>query len=148
MDGGETLNSKLVVVTEGAFAGWSAWPGDPFEEVNGPFYYRKDADGRARTAFIAERRHMNGSGFMHGGCVMTFADYSLFMIAHNEVEDLHGVTVSLNGEFVDTVPLGARVEATGELVKAGRSLVFARGLVTADGAPAMSFSGVIKRMKR
>jgi acyl-coenzyme A thioesterase PaaI-like protein len=145
--GGEATDARLVLVTEGPWAGWSVWPGDPYEDVNGPFYYRKDEAGRARMGFIAEQRHMNGHGTMHGGCVMTFADYCLFMIGHNEIPGLSGVTVSLNGEFVGAVPLGARTEATGEVVKAGGSLVFVRGLITADGAPAMSFSGVIKKLK-
>ena len=35
-----------------------------------------------------------------------------------------------------------------EVVRAGSSLVFVRGMITADGAPAMSFSGVIKRLRK
>ena len=88
MDGGEILEntyiSKLITVTDGEWAGWQCYPGgDPFEDLAGPFYYRVDADGRKVCAFRAERKHMNGGGFMHGGCVMTFADFCLFVIARD-----------------------------------------------------------------
>lgn len=36
-------------------------------------------------SFRAERKHMNAVGVMHGGCLMTFADYSLFAIAHEHL---------------------------------------------------------------
>jgi hypothetical protein len=37
--------------------------------------------------------------------------------------------------------------ARGERTGGGRSLIFARGVITADGRPVLNFSGVIKRMK-
>jgi acyl-coenzyme A thioesterase PaaI-like protein len=133
-------------VTEGEFAGWSNWVGgDPFEDLTGPFYTRREADGRVRCAFRAEPRHMNGGGFMHGGCLMTFADSSLFEIARAAMGDRWGVTATFNSEFVGSVPVGALVECTGEVVKAGRSLIFVRALITSNGEPALSFSAVIKR---
>ena len=78
MDGGEEQNgytSKLTTVTEGEWAGWSFYPGgDPYEDLAGPFYYRIDERGPV-CAFRAEHKHMNGGMFLHGGCVMTFADF-------------------------------------------------------------------------
>jgi acyl-coenzyme A thioesterase PaaI-like protein len=40
------------------------------------------------------------------------------------------------------------VECRGEVVKAGRSMVFCRGLITADGEPVMPFSAVLKKTTR
>jgi acyl-coenzyme A thioesterase PaaI-like protein len=77
---------------------------------------------------------------------MTFADYSLFMIARDALADERGVTATLNGEFIGAVPPDALVECTGEVVKAGRSLIFLRGLITTGGEPVMTFSGVIKKL--
>jgi acyl-coenzyme A thioesterase PaaI-like protein len=31
---------------------------------------------------------MNGGGFMHGGCIMTFADACLFSLATKELEEV------------------------------------------------------------
>ena len=58
--------------------------------------------------FIAEPRHMNGGGFMHGGCLLTFADYSCFAIAEEFMTDgVSTVSVNLSGDFLSAVPVGA-----------------------------------------
>ncbi|HYD44622.1 MAG TPA: PaaI family thioesterase [Phenylobacterium sp.] len=152
MDGGAEEQQRgphEVIASEGDWAGWTLWVGgDPFEDHCGPFYWKEREDGTRVCAFIAEHKHMNGGGFMHGGCVMTFADYCLFVIARDALRDSRSVTATLNGEFVGTARVGDRVECTGEVVKAGRSMVFVRGLIvnaSAGGEPMMSFSGVIKK---
>lgn len=154
MDGGaEQLDtnygSKLTAVSQGEWAGWSHYPGgDPFEDLAGPFYWKKDADGVPVCAFRAERKHMNGGGFMHGGCVMTFADFALFVIARDAIQGVPTVTATFNCELVGTAREGELVECRGEVVKAGRSMVFVRGLIanaSADGEPIASFSSVIKK---
>jgi len=136
-------------VTEGEWKGWQAWVGgDPFEDNSGPFYFRKEDDGTMRCAFRAEKKHMNGGGFMHGGCMLTFADYSLFVIGREALKDGHSVTVTLNGEFIGPAHVGDLVEATGEVTRAGGSLVFIRGMVSTGGNPMMSFSGVVKKIRK
>ncbi len=148
MDGGNEVSNGPRPVSEGQWAGWRTWDGDPFETQSGPYYFRVEDDGTTRCAFRAERKHMNGGGFMHGGCMLTFADFALFALAHEHLEGSHAVTVSLNGEFIGPAHEGDLIEATGEVVKAGKSMVFIRGLVSTGGAPMLSFSGVIKRVSR
>lgn len=133
-------------VSEGEFAGWRYWPHDTFEVHSGPFYFRPDAGG-IRCAFRVMRQHLNGGGSTHGGCLLTFADYSLFAIAQDALAGARGVTVSLSSEFVGPALEGDLVEARGEVVRAGGSLLFLRGLITANGRPALTFSGVIKKLK-
>lgn len=149
MDGGVSENnyiSKLMTVSEGEWAGWQCYPGgDPFEDLAGPFYYRIGDDGRPVCAFRAEHKHMNGGLFMHGGCVMTFADFCLFVIARDVIDGSRTVTATFNGEFVGTARVGQLVECTGDVVKAGRSMVFVRGIITCEGEPVMSFSSVLKK---
>ena len=150
MDGGVEENnytSRLTQVTEGEWAGWACYPGgDPYEDLSGPFYFKADPDGRPRCAFRAERKHLNGGGFLHGGCVMTFADFSLFVIGREAIADARTVTATFNGEFVGTAHEGDLVECTGEVVKAGRSMVFLRGLIESGGEPVMSVSAVLKKV--
>ena len=135
-------------VAEGEFAGWQTYDlHDTFDEVVGPFYFRPDPDGRMRCAFRAEQKHMNAGGRMHGGCLMTFADIALFQTAYQEMEGSRGVTVQLDSTFVDAVQVGDLVEATGEVVRAGGSLVFVRGTIRVGERTVMTFSGVIKRWK-
>jgi uncharacterized protein (TIGR00369 family) len=134
------------LVTEGEFAGWKNWAHDAFETRAGPFYYREDETGAAVCAFRAEQRQMNGGGFMHGGCLMTFADFALFSIAHREMAGQWGVTLNLSGDFLEAVRVGQLVEARGEVTRGGGKTVFVRGLITADGTPALSFTGIIRKV--
>jgi acyl-coenzyme A thioesterase PaaI-like protein len=57
------------------------------------------------------------------------------------------VTVSLNGEFLGPARPGDLVTATGEVTKAGGSLLFVRGLVSTGSSPMLNFSGVIKKIR-
>jgi uncharacterized protein (TIGR00369 family) len=136
-----------VEIAEGVWAGWRIWSSDPYELLSGPFYARRDAQGRMRCAFRAERKHMNNSGAMHGGCLMTFADYALFCIASDDIESHGSVTAQMSCEFIDAALEGEIVEAHGEVIRAGRSLVFVRGMVEAAGRPVLSFSAIMKRAK-
>lgn len=137
-----------VTVTEGEFAGWKTYDTHgTFDQVVGPFYFRPDADGRMRCAFRAEAKHMNMGGRMHGGCLMTFADIALFQTAYQEMEGKNGVTVQLDSTLVDGVYEGELVEATGEVVRAGGSLIFVRGQITVEARTVMTFSGVIRKFQ-
>ncbi len=141
-----SLDDRLVQITEGEWAGWSNWHSDAFEQRAGPFYERIDEDGRGHCAFRAEPRHMNGGGFMHGGCLMTFADFALFSIAYEHLAGSHAVTLNLASDFLDSAQVGELIEARGEVTRAGKSTLFVRGLVTADGRPVLSFTGIIRKV--
>jgi uncharacterized protein (TIGR00369 family) len=138
------------LVTEGPFQGWRGWGGaDPYETHAGPFFYTQDETGAIRCAFIAEHRHLNIGGIVHGGCLMSFADMALFAVAFGELGAFKGVTVSLNAEFTNAANLGDTLEATGEVVRAGGSIVFVRGQIRAspDQRVVLSYSGIIKRFR-
>jgi uncharacterized protein (TIGR00369 family) len=130
---------------DGPWGGWFTWPHDRFETDTGPFYFKPDEDGRVRCGFIAEPKHMNGAGFMHGGCLLTFADYCVFAIADEAIAG-RAVTVNLSGDFLGPASVGQRMEATGEVTRSGKRILYVRGLVTADGAPCLSFTSVITRV--
>ncbi|KRB46659.1 MAG: PaaI family thioesterase [Pseudomonadota bacterium] len=150
MDGGEeqTVGGwKHEIVKDGEWAGWTLYNSDPFEDHAGPFYFKLDDAGRPVCAMRAQKHHMNGGGFMHGGAIMTFADYCLFVIARDVLQDSRSVTATFNGEFVGAVAEGSLVECRGEVVKAGRSMVFVRGLITTGDEPVMNFSAVIKKTR-
>ena len=137
----------LVDVTEGEFAGWQVWQSDAFEQRAGPFYEKRADDGSMVAAFRAEQRHMNGAGFMHGGCLMTFADSAIFTIARDAMGDSHGVTLSLSGDFLDPARVGQLIEATGEVVRAGGKTIFVAGQVRADGNPVLRFDAIIRKVR-
>src|SRR6516165_98224 len=110
MDGSEVDSPwKPQLVTEGAWAGWKRYDTDPFENLTGPFYCRQDETGRMVCAFRAEKKHMNAGGAMHGGCMASFADYAIFMLADQELEGSGSVTASLTTEFLDAAYEGELV---------------------------------------
>ena len=143
-----SFDDRLKLVTEGEFAGWSMWHSDAFEQRAGPFYERHDYEGRGTCAFRAEPRHMNGGGFMHGGCLLTFADSAIFTFARDALGNNHGVTMNLSGDFLDSARAGELIEATGEVTRSGHKTIFVRGLATADGRPVLSFTAIIKKMRK
>ncbi|HEY0330430.1 MAG TPA: PaaI family thioesterase [Rhodopseudomonas sp.] len=137
----------LTIASEGEFAGWRTWTRDTFETNNGPFWHRFEDDGTVRCAFRVEKKHLNGLRGVHGGCFMTFADYALFAIAAHQLQS-PAVTVAFGCEFLDVAYEGELIEASGEVTRAGKSLIFVRGMLKSAGRPLFTFSGTIKRVKR
>lgn len=138
--------TPIVTETEGEFAGWSRYDaGEGYDRQIGPFWFRHD-DGH-RCAFRAQQKHMNLGGRVHGGCLMSFADIALFQIAYQEMEGRRGVTVQLDSTFVDAGRLGDWIEAEGEVVRSGGSLIFVRGRIVSGERTLMTFSGIIKKMR-
>lgn len=132
----------------GDWAGWVPMSGfDAFEDRVGPYYYREEAGGRMIAGLRLEARHMNSYGTVHGGCLVTLADSAMFIIAKDILNRAPCATVSLTSEFVGAARLGQLVTATGEVVKAGGSLIFVRGLIRADDDPTLVFTGVIRKFR-
>jgi acyl-coenzyme A thioesterase PaaI-like protein len=148
-DGTTETTGGFRPVAAGEWAGWSTYGDSPFEDHAGPFYSRLDETGQAVCAFRAGKHHMNGdNGFMHGGCLMTFADYAIFIFAREALAGHGSVTASMNCEFVDAGREGELIECRGEVVRAGASMVFVRGMITAGGRPLLNFSSIIKKLRR
>jgi acyl-coenzyme A thioesterase PaaI-like protein len=59
-----------------------------------------------------------------------------------------GVTVGFGCEFLDAAREGELIEGTGEVTRAGGSLIFLRGQLTSGERRLLTFSGTIKRVKR
>ena len=151
----EPKRAGLKKVTEGDWAGWYNYqPSDAFEDYAGPFYCKPEGTstgaGTLICGFMPDIKNCNAGGNIHGGSLMTFADYALFMIAGGMNNEVHGVTVTCNCEFVNAAVPGKLLIARGEVIRAGLSMVFARGIIydVADGGerPVLAFSGSIKRL--
>lgn len=128
--------------------GYSLWEGhDPFEDYVGPLYYREQGDGTYRCAFVIDEKHVNGQNGLHGGMLMTFADYALFLIARPRLKDMRAVTVTFNAEFTSVARVGDFVEASGEVVHETRGMLFLRGVISSGDRVLLNFSGVLKKLK-
>lgn len=138
-----TLRPGLTRVSEGQWAGWYHWePVDHFEEHAGPFYCQPDGDS-VLCGFIPEAKNRNGGGNIHGGALMTFADYALFMIAGGMDTSVHGVTMNMNCDFVGAAEQGRLLTARGEIVRAGGSVVFVRGIIDDAGRNVLDRKSVV-----
>ena len=138
--------NNTVVDTPPAPEGWLLRShAETFSGRAGPFYFRKEGLGPG-VAFFSMPHHANLGGVIHGGMLMTLADMSLWDICMRSAGRFHGVTVTMNAEFVGAGPIGEFIEATGDVIKLGRKLMFARGIITAKGEPILTFSGTLKRL--
>lgn len=127
--------------------GFTRFPhGGEFVAVNGPFHERV-ADGAWQFGFRVEPRHANSVGICHGGMMATFCDMLLPIGAVRAVEALHDLflpTISLQVDYLAPARIGQWVQGQTQVLRTTRSLVFAQGLVSADGEPVARVSGVFK----
>ena len=119
---------------------------DPFEDHVGPLGY-KVVDGTITFAFLADARHRNTAGTVHGGMLMTFADFALCLTATWDQPGEKCVTVSCNSEFVAPGRPGDLIEASGEVGRRTKSLTFVRGQVYADDRILLNYSAIVKRIR-
>ena len=144
----ENTPSKPQLVSEGPFAGWSTWGNgsDPFETLTGPFYMKALDQGGYVCAFMPEAQHCNGMGNIHGGCLMTFADFALFAHAHDHLVGGPCVTMQFESQFVGGAKPGILIESHGDIVRVTRTMLFIRGLMSQEDKPILAYSAILKRI--
>jgi uncharacterized protein (TIGR00369 family) len=120
--------------------------GGGFIGVNGPLYLRHEGE-LVQMGFRVEQRHTNPMSICHGGMMASFCDMLLPLSVHRksaEVGQRFLPTINLQIDYLGPAPLGAWVQGEAQVLRVTRSMVFAQGLVTADGAPAARVSGIFK----
>lgn len=131
-------------------------PPDPFEDHVGPIYFRQSGDttraGAIHCVLPTAGNLMNAGGVIHGGAIMTFADYALCLVsgraADRGTNDSFAMTVTLTVEFLEAGRLGPALEATGEPLRVTSTLAFARGEVTQEGRTLAAWSGTCRHISR
>ncbi len=117
---------------------------DPWE----PIYARLSAN-ELRLGFRAAASHANSRGFVHGGLISALADNAMGLICGRQATEISSlVTVSLSLDFVASAQVGQWIEIRPEVIKTGKSLCFARALVTADDVVCARASGVFMAAAR
>ena len=74
--------------------------------------------GRAAVEFIADERHVNDLGVVHGGSLFSLGDAALALAANDEDEAAIGVAVSIR--FLRSARAGDRLEAHAQEEYRGR----------------------------
>jgi uncharacterized protein (TIGR00369 family) len=131
-------------------------PPDPFEDHVGPFYFRINGDasqaGAVHCVLPTEAQHGNYRGGVHGGAILTFADYALCLVAGRAADGgtntSFAMTVSIAVEFLSAAQTGSPLEATGEPLQVTGRLAFARGSITQRGRMIALWSGVVRHVAR
>lgn len=143
-----SFDTHVTPFTDGEWAGWGRWSMDvPFEQHAGPFYIRRHEDGDVMGGFIPQDHNCRHGGTVHGGSLLTFADFSLFVIAAEALAGQDGVTVSLNSEFLSPALPHQRLISRGKVTKAGKRMIFVQGQMEQEGRPVLAFSGIIAVMQ-
>lgn len=113
----------------------------------GPLYVKDEADGRLTMAFRVERQHTNAMRVLHGGMMSSFCDMLVPMqvqFGRTDIGPRYLPTISLQIDYLSPVLLGAWVTGRVEILHSTSQILFAQGLVHADGALAARLSGVYK----
>jgi len=119
---------------------------DPYEDLIGPLFMRTGHNTAHKSAFIARNQHQNWGGAVHGGMLMSFADYTLFVIAHQRLKTQNCVTVSLNTDFLSAGRAGDIIYGSGDIVRETRSMLFIQGRLYSAAGNILSFNGILKRI--
>ena len=125
--------------------GWTIVETTGFLHLVGPLWQRI-ANGAREYALIAEDKHHNRRGLVQGGVLMTFADRTSGMAAH----DACGTplaTVQLDTHFVEAAKIGEILISRPRVVRSTRSLVFVGTQVTAGERCIAIASGVFKILR-
>lgn len=95
----------------------------PVNETLG-FELDRSADGVAYD-WTVPPEYCHGAGNLQGGMLAAFADAVLGAVASTELPDDHyPVLADMHLSILRPAPAGARLRATGRVVKAGRRVIF------------------------
>jgi len=87
--------------------------------------WRLPSDGEVRRfALVVADKHMNSSGSLHGGLIMTFADVAMSQTARAASGAPATSTVSMTCDFVGPGKLGDILEARVRVTRLTRTMVF------------------------
>jgi len=149
-DGRHLFPAELMRETgfDPAAQGWEPVWSDNFIGTVGPIWRRPDSEpaehGRRRFGLLAETRHLNINGVVHGGMMMSFADQALGLTARSVNVGHRQATAQLDTHFLSAVQEGEFVEADCRVSRATKSLLFMAGDFTVGDRPVASAHGVWK----
>ena len=124
--------------------GWKIMKtGEGFASLAGPIWAKREGGGW-RYAFLAETKHENRQGAVHGGMLMTFADHAIGFVAWEAAGRRKCVTMQLENQFLAAVKHGDFVECETEIVRAAKTVIFLRGVLKVKGRAVMASTGIWK----
>ncbi|WP_373077562.1 PaaI family thioesterase [Zhongshania sp.] len=108
----------------------------------GALWTRRGDDGAWCYGVQLDESHHNAQGFVHGGVLMSFMDHGLSLRVWEASGRAHCVTIHLDNHFLAPVRGPAFVELEATILRQGRKMMFARGVLKVDGKDVMDATGV------
>ncbi len=97
----------------------------PFTDLIGPIYQKTDESGLI-IGLVAEEKHCNARGMVHGGVLGTLADIAMgYSAAFSTQPPTRIVTTSQTVDYVGRAEKGDWIEVHTDVQKVGRSIAFA-----------------------
>lgn len=127
-----------------AHEGWTVRDDEPgLMNLVGPLWQRVE-DRNLAFGFLADKKHLNRRGVVHGGMLMAFADQALGLAAWEVIGGLPQATIQLDTQFIAPVAEGEFVEARAQLVRRTRTILFMRGTLVVGERTVASCQGIWK----
>ncbi len=125
--------------------GWDRDSGDRFVGQIGPIW-RRMTDSREEFGFVAEEKHLNRNGNVHGGMLVALFDHALGQACYRLVgADAALATIQINTQFMRLANPGDFVTASAEILRQTRSLLFIRGECRVDREAILAGDAMVKR---
>ena len=126
-----------------ALDGWKERQLAGFFQLVGPLWTRKEGDSWG-YAFLAQEKHANPAGMVHGGMLTTLLDHALSALAWEANARKPCVTVALDVHFLQPARPGDFIEARGRILRQTSSLVFLQGGLSVQERDIAAASAILK----
>lgn len=121
--------------------GWIHDPSEGLIAYLGGIWIR-DNDGVKEFGFVADDRHANRNGVVHGGMLMTFIDRAFGMTSRLTSGATRTATVSLSHQFMTPMQIGQFATVTPRISRASGRTSFVDGTLLHEDTPIMHAHGV------
>lgn len=115
-----------------------------FNRHAGPVWRLPPEGEIRRFALVVAEKHMNGSGSLHGGVLMTLADIAMSQTSRAISDAKSCSTVALTCDFVGPGKLGDVIEARVRVTRQTRTLIFLSADIVCAGRPVAVATGLWK----
>ena len=123
--------------------GWKSRQLSGFMGHSGPLWTRREDDGWV-YGLLAEDKHQNPAGVVHGGALATLIDHVVSTVAWEACDRQPCVTVQMDTQFLGAVEAGQFAQARASISHKTRGMVFLRGSIDVDGAPVLVAQAILK----
>lgn len=127
--------------------GWTQRPLDGFFSLVGPLWTRREGDAWA-YGLLADARHGNRAGLVHGGMLMTLIDQAASAVAWEAVDRKRCVTIQLDTHFIAASRPGQFIEARSRVARRTTELVFVQTSLSVQDNEIAVASGIMKVVRK